>query len=34
MPFQLSCTLCDKFHDSSIYRLFCENCDGLLDITY
>ena len=34
MPFQLSCTLCDKFHDSSIYRLFCGHCDGLLDITY
>jgi threonine synthase len=34
MAFQLGCIVCDKLHDSSKYRLFCENCGGLLDITY
>ncbi len=34
MAYHLICVQCDRTHDSSRYRLYCEGCNGLLDAQY
>ncbi len=34
MSFHLFCVDCGHQHDNSAYRLYCDQCHGLLDVTY